>query len=129
MAIVGGFDVHRAQITFDYLDTETGEVCTGQIRPATRPPSRLECPKRPPDRDGPRPPSSRSADVRGLLPPVSCRRRRWGSSQRAPMLVGVKVVRPRFAAGAPPRSPTSGETSCRQDPPNQSVRERWVRSH
>lgn len=36
MAIIGGFDVHRAQITFDYLDTETGEVATGQIRPATR---------------------------------------------------------------------------------------------
>jgi transposase len=37
MTIVGGFDVHRAQITFDYLDTETGEVSTGQVRPATRP--------------------------------------------------------------------------------------------
>lgn len=38
MTIVGGFDVHRAQITFDYLDTDTdtGEVATGQIRPATR---------------------------------------------------------------------------------------------
>jgi transposase len=36
MAIIGGFDVHRAQITFDYLDTETGESATGQIRPATR---------------------------------------------------------------------------------------------
>jgi transposase len=36
MTIVGGFDVHRAQITFDYLDTDTGEVSTGQIRPATR---------------------------------------------------------------------------------------------
>src|SRR5215213_8520219 len=36
MAIVGGFDVHRAQITFDYLDPDTGEVATGQIRPATR---------------------------------------------------------------------------------------------
>src|SRR3954469_1385853 len=36
MAIVGGFDVDRAQITFDYLDTDTGEVATGQIRPATR---------------------------------------------------------------------------------------------
>jgi hypothetical protein len=36
MTIAGGFDVHRAQITFDYLDTETGEVWTGQIRPATR---------------------------------------------------------------------------------------------
>jgi transposase len=37
MAIIGGFDVHRAQITFDYLDTESGEVASGQIRPATRP--------------------------------------------------------------------------------------------
>jgi transposase len=36
MTIVGGFDVHRAQITFDYVDTGTGEVVTGQIRPATR---------------------------------------------------------------------------------------------
>jgi transposase len=36
MTIVGGFDVHRAQITYDYLDTGTGGVSTGQIRPATR---------------------------------------------------------------------------------------------
>jgi transposase len=36
MRIVGGLDVHRAQITFDYLDTESGEVETGRIVPATR---------------------------------------------------------------------------------------------
>ena len=36
MGIVGGFDIHRAQITFDCLDTDTGELMTGQIRPATR---------------------------------------------------------------------------------------------
>ena len=36
MTIVGGFDVHRKQLTFDYVDTETGEVRSGQIRPATR---------------------------------------------------------------------------------------------
>src|SRR5262245_57295765 len=41
MAIVGGFDVHRNQITFDYLETETGEVFRGVIRPATR--ERLRC--------------------------------------------------------------------------------------
>jgi hypothetical protein len=37
MAIVAGFDVHRAQITFDALDTETGEVTRGRIdsTPAT----------------------------------------------------------------------------------------------
>lgn len=31
MAIVAGFDVHRAQITFDALDCETGEVTRGRI--------------------------------------------------------------------------------------------------
>ena len=31
MAIVAGFDVHRAQITFDALDTESGEVGRGRI--------------------------------------------------------------------------------------------------
>lgn len=36
MTIIGGLDVHRAQITYDYLDSETGEVRTGQVRPATR---------------------------------------------------------------------------------------------
>jgi len=36
MTIVGRFDVHRAQITFDYVDTASGAVSTGQIRPATR---------------------------------------------------------------------------------------------
>src|SRR5687767_1399165 len=32
MAIVAGFDVHRAQITFDALDQGTGEVKRGRIR-------------------------------------------------------------------------------------------------
>ena len=31
MAIVAGFDVHRAQITVDALDIETGEVTRGRI--------------------------------------------------------------------------------------------------
>jgi transposase len=31
MAIVAGFDVHRNQITFDALDTETGELARGRI--------------------------------------------------------------------------------------------------
>jgi transposase len=34
MAIVAGFDVHRAQITFDALDLETGEVKRGRMRAA-----------------------------------------------------------------------------------------------
>ena len=36
VSIVGGLDVHRAQITFDYLDTVTGEVEVGRVVPATR---------------------------------------------------------------------------------------------
>jgi transposase len=34
MPIVGGLDIHRKQLTFDYLDTSTGEVKRGQIAPA-----------------------------------------------------------------------------------------------
>jgi transposase len=36
MDIVGGFDVHRKQITFDYLQMDTGESHRGEIRPAER---------------------------------------------------------------------------------------------
>ena len=36
MSIVGGLDIHRKQITFDYLDTVTGVVERGQIAPADR---------------------------------------------------------------------------------------------
>jgi transposase len=36
MPIVGGLDIHRKQITFDYLDTETGQVQRGQVSPADR---------------------------------------------------------------------------------------------
>ena len=34
MPIVGGLDIHRKQLTFDYLDTVTGEVQRGQVAPA-----------------------------------------------------------------------------------------------
>lgn len=36
MPIVGGLDIHRKQITFDCLDTETGELRRGRIVPADR---------------------------------------------------------------------------------------------
>ena len=36
MSIVGGFDIHRRQITFDCLDTDTGEITRGKIAPADR---------------------------------------------------------------------------------------------
>ena len=36
MTIVMGLDVHRQQITFDALDTDTGEIRRGRIRPADR---------------------------------------------------------------------------------------------
>jgi transposase len=36
MPIVGGLDIHRKQLTFDYLDTDTGELHRGQLAPADR---------------------------------------------------------------------------------------------
>ena len=36
MSIVGGMDVHRKQLTFDYVDRATGELQRGQIAPADR---------------------------------------------------------------------------------------------
>jgi transposase len=36
MTIVGGVDVHRAQITFDWVDHDSGETGRGRVAPATR---------------------------------------------------------------------------------------------
>ncbi len=36
MSIVGGLDIHRRQLTFDYLDTVTGQAVRGQVAPADR---------------------------------------------------------------------------------------------
>jgi transposase len=36
MAIVGGLDIHRRQVTYDWIDTNTGETRRGQLSPATR---------------------------------------------------------------------------------------------
>ena len=36
MPVVGGLGIYRKQITFDYLDTVTGQVRRGQIAPAGR---------------------------------------------------------------------------------------------
>ena len=36
MSIVGGLDLHRKQLTFDYVDRATGELQRGKIAPADR---------------------------------------------------------------------------------------------
>jgi hypothetical protein len=36
MSIVGAFDVHRRQLTFEYLDTGSGELKRGRVVPADR---------------------------------------------------------------------------------------------
>ena len=51
MTIVGGLDVHRQQITFDYVDND-GLVRWGQIRPATRKTVQRWLAERCPDGDG-----------------------------------------------------------------------------
>jgi transposase len=47
--VVAGFDIHRAQITFDVLDGETGEVATGRI--AATPQAVIDWVKRWPERE------------------------------------------------------------------------------
>jgi len=36
VAIVGAFDIHRSQLTFEYLDDRTGELSRGRVAPADR---------------------------------------------------------------------------------------------
>ena len=38
MSIVGAFDVHRRQLTFEYLDAGSGELKRGRVVPADRHP-------------------------------------------------------------------------------------------
>jgi hypothetical protein len=37
MAIVGGLDIHRRQITYDWIDTDSGETCSGAAQPGHPP--------------------------------------------------------------------------------------------
>src|SRR4051812_43275662 len=36
MSIIGGLDIHRKQLTFDYVETQTGRSERGRIAPADR---------------------------------------------------------------------------------------------
>jgi transposase len=36
MSIIGGLDIHRKQLTFDYVETQTGRLERGRIAPADR---------------------------------------------------------------------------------------------
>jgi len=36
VSIIGGLDVHRAQITYDWIDTDTGQTRQGRLAPASR---------------------------------------------------------------------------------------------
>jgi len=59
MAFVGRLDIHRRRVTFDYLDTVSGQVRPGRIDPACR--AELRSWPRPAQRALPMPP----------VPPVS----------------------------------------------------------
>jgi transposase len=52
MSIIGGLDVHRAQITFDWVDRDSGETHRGRIAPATRASLRAWLGKLPSDQGG-----------------------------------------------------------------------------
>jgi hypothetical protein len=36
VSIIGGLDMHRRQVTFDWIDRDSGEAQRGRIAPATR---------------------------------------------------------------------------------------------
>jgi hypothetical protein len=36
LSIVGAFDIHRGQLTYQFVDSVTGEVCRGRIVPSDR---------------------------------------------------------------------------------------------
>ena len=36
MGIIGGLDVHRSQITYDWIDTDSGQRQRGRLAPAHR---------------------------------------------------------------------------------------------
>jgi transposase len=36
VSVVGGIDIHRSQLTFDYVDLDSGEVFRGRIAPGDR---------------------------------------------------------------------------------------------
>jgi transposase len=60
--IAGGLDIHRKQLTFEYLDTVTGQVMRGQVAPG-RPVQLAGSWKCQITSDG-RPPAARAADGR-----------------------------------------------------------------
>src|ERR1700751_2600029 len=86
MTMVGGFDVHRKQITFDYVDTDTGLVRWGQIVPATRKTLRNWLAEGCPDGDG-------EFALEG------CTGWRYGREELAAVGVGVHVGDPAEIAG------------------------------
>ena len=86
MTIVGAFDVHRKQITFDYVDDD-GLVHWGQIRPATRKTLRGWLGEHCPDGDG-------EFALEG------CTGWRYGSDELAAAQLGVHLGDPAEIAAA-----------------------------
>ena len=97
MSIVGGFDIHRQQITFDYVDTITGEVKRGRSGTLTGTGSLPGCA----GSRGVRMSSSRS---RGALGGVTWLRK-W-SAPVSPRIWPNRLTRPQLGDGSGTRKRT-----------------------
>ena len=106
MPIVGGLDIHRKQITFDYLDTATGEVRRGR---SPRPTGRTCAPGWPGSPAGTMPRSRWRA-----VPAGGTSRRSWprpASRRMSPSRPAPPS--PAAASGTPrPTRPTPGIFGC-----------------
>ena len=103
MAIVVGLDVHRVQITYDALNTATGEVATGRITPADRPTPRGFLPAGRARTSGPRwrrPPAGGSSSRSCSAPAPGCS---WPSRQ---------TRRQRAARSGAPRPTSATPATC-----------------
>jgi hypothetical protein len=123
MSIVGGVDIHRKQITFDYVEVETGRLERGRITPADR--EHLAgwgVPLRPGERGGVRAGGVYWVAVRGGRDAGGRRGRTWPSRPTPPRCAdpsgGRRRTRPtRSCCGScwPPggcRSATSHPRGC-----------------
>ena len=99
LPIAGGLDIHRKQITFDYLDTETAHVRRGQMR-------------------GPGTDGAPAAAARGRGGAASRSGTAMAASRMTRFLMArlLSLARPRHPAQTSETRPAPGPPQCRWPP-------------
>jgi hypothetical protein len=114
--VVAGFDIHRSQIAFDALDTETGEISTGRIdatRPRSRSGSSGSRPRGPRRRRGPHRPVRPIAPTPAGFGPCFRRDARRRPGSRPSRSAGCGPA-PGFATRSKTRRPPGASASGRR---------------